>query len=85
MDQGISNAMYGIQADNEGISMQPTPPPPSLEMLHGQVTWLTEKMEALEQDNATLKRELDWNCREIDRLRESPRAEKDEQKGANPP
>jgi hypothetical protein len=85
MDQGISNAMYGIQADNDGIPMQPTPPPPSLEMLHGQVTWLTEKMEALEQDNATLKRELDWNRREIDRLRESPRADKDEQKGANPP
>jgi hypothetical protein len=85
MDQGINNAMYGVQADNDEIPMQPTPPPPSLKMLHGQVTWLTEKMESLEQANATLKRELDWNRREIDRLRESPRADKDEQKGANPP
>lgn len=78
MDQGTSNAMYGLQADNEGMPMHPTPPPPSLEMLHGQVTWLTEKMEALERDNTILRRE-------IDRLHELPRADKDEQKGASPP
>jgi len=78
MDQGTSNAMYGLQADNEGMPMHPTPPPPSLEMLHGQVTWLTKKMEALERDNTILRRE-------IDRLHELPRADKDEQKGASPP
>ena len=85
MDQGTSNAMYDLQVDDDGIPTHPTSPPPSLEMLHGQVTWLTEKMEALERDNATLKRELEWNRHEIDRLYEFPRGDKDEQKGTNPP
>ncbi len=71
--------MYGLQVDNEEIPMHPTLLPPSLEMLHGQVTWLTEKIEALKRDNVILRREIDW-------LRDAPRADKDlKQKGADPP
>ena len=71
--------MYGLQVDNEEIPMHPTPPPLSLEMLHRQMTWLTEKMKALKHDNTILRRE-------IDQLRDAPRADKDsEQKGADPP
>ena len=47
--------MYGLQVDNEEILMHPTPPSLSLEMLHEQVTWLTEKMKALKRDNVILR------------------------------
>ena len=62
----LNTFMHNLWVEDDGIPIQPIPLPPGLEMLHRQLTWLTERMETFELNNTALKRELESNHHELE-------------------